>query len=455
MRYEDIPIVHHDNIWAVKFGEHYLEIGNTPQFLLSHTKTYTKIHNNFEYCMFAQMPVQLQHYVKKRPVDFWWDQCRLKHDKPIVFIKYHNGGEYYWIYVQDLIELQWPGIDANITTLRSNTTYKLTNYKRVSMYAWSEIPASYRKGVLLSNKIFKMYDPSYNQKKKKEKKHMKKKETIIHAESGWDAVWCKIDNIDENHLTSPNWTHTTCIPCLEAGIISGHFSAKDRYNELKELDEYLEKAKPKQKKEEDKVEYIHYNEYPDEHDPWCGKNGECDIDIEYVTCKACLFEIKESFANDSEEWQVANDRMNELGYNKPNSKEKGEKPMKKDVKDTAMTVAGKNKGAATMAAQIEVGKIANSKITKLLAAKAPLMTRGYIKQYPQVVGLLAANVISMGVEQYAPQNKKAAIVADCMMNAAWLELTSALNIEDKLDELLKMIPTDLLEKLHDDDEDGE
>lgn len=93
-----------------------------------------------------------------------------------------------------------------------------------------------------------------------------------------------------------------------------------------------------------------------------------------------------------------------------------------------------NKKAATTAAVLETGRIANNAVVKLIAPKLPLMARGFADT---PIGKLAlANVVKMALDQFKPDNATAQRLANGMIISAYTEVIQSFNIEDMLDELL-------------------
>lgn len=93
-----------------------------------------------------------------------------------------------------------------------------------------------------------------------------------------------------------------------------------------------------------------------------------------------------------------------------------------------------NAGAATSAAYMELGRLANNQAAKLLATRLPLMARGYADT--PVGKLLIANLVAMAVGQFRPDDERMATLANAMTVQAYVELMQSFNVEALLDELL-------------------
>lgn len=92
-----------------------------------------------------------------------------------------------------------------------------------------------------------------------------------------------------------------------------------------------------------------------------------------------------------------------------------------------------NKAVAVNAGYMEAGRIANNQVTKLVAAKAPLMVKGYIDT--PVGKVILANLTAMAVEQFRPTDAKLKKVSVAMMTQAYQELIQTVDIEGMLNEL--------------------
>lgn len=96
-------------------------------------------------------------------------------------------------------------------------------------------------------------------------------------------------------------------------------------------------------------------------------------------------------------------------------------------------IVATNKTVAITAAYMEAGRIANNQVAKIVAAKAPLMVKGYVDT--PVGKLVLANLTSMAVEQFRPTDFKLKKVSNAMMSAAYQELIQTVDIEGMLNEL--------------------
>ena len=93
-----------------------------------------------------------------------------------------------------------------------------------------------------------------------------------------------------------------------------------------------------------------------------------------------------------------------------------------------------NKSAATSAAFMEAGRVANSQVAKAVAKKAPMLVRGYV-EHP-VGKLVIANVAVLAAQQFRPNDKSLGTLAQAMAVQAYQELIQQLNIEEFIDDLL-------------------
>ena len=93
-----------------------------------------------------------------------------------------------------------------------------------------------------------------------------------------------------------------------------------------------------------------------------------------------------------------------------------------------------NKKAATTAAVLETGRIANKALTKMLAPKLPIMVRGYLDT--PIGRLVLANAVKMAFDQFKPDNATAQRLANGMIISAYSEAIQSFDIEGILDDLM-------------------
>ncbi|WJZ69679.1 hypothetical protein YZUL1_29 [Citrobacter phage YZU-L1] len=110
---------------------------------------------------------------------------------------------------------------------------------------------------------------------------------------------------------------------------------------------------------------------------------------------------------------------------------------KGNIMSKVSSIVAANKSAVVNAAKLEAGKIALTQITKVAAKKAPFMIKGYIDT--PIGRVVIANLLSVAVDQYAPTNAKAKVVAGAAMEAAMLEMVQSFNIAEMIDEMVKGI----------------
>lgn len=140
------------------------------------------------------------------------------------------------------------------------------------------------------------------------------------------------------------------------------------------------------------------------------------------------FEREESIGN-IEKHAV---NSNTQSVNTQTTENKGKNTMTKIA-----NIVAANKSAVVNAAKLEAGKIALTQITKVAAKKAPFMIKGYIDT--PIGRVVIANLLSVAVDQYAPTNQKAKVVASAAMEAAMLEMVQSFNIAEMIDEMVKGI----------------
>lgn len=96
-------------------------------------------------------------------------------------------------------------------------------------------------------------------------------------------------------------------------------------------------------------------------------------------------------------------------------------------------IVNANKTIAVTGAYMEAGRIANNQVTKIVAAKAPLMVKGYIDT--PIGKVVLANLTMMAVDQFRPTDVKLKKVANAMGAVAYQELIQTIDIEGMLNEL--------------------
>ena len=115
------------------------------------------------------------------------------------------------------------------------------------------------------------------------------------------------------------------------------------------------------------------------------------------------------------------------------------------LKTTATSVATQNKDAIKVAAKLEAGKIINKQVIKQVKPHLPLLVRG-LADHP-AASIVLANVVSIAVKHFMPENKKLNTVAELMLGAAAVDTVASFNIEAFVEDLLKNIklPTGTLD----------
>ncbi len=102
--------------------------------------------------------------------------------------------------------------------------------------------------------------------------------------------------------------------------------------------------------------------------------------------------------------------------------------------------------AAKIAAKIEVGKIANTQITKRImkAIKLPPMLVGYKKQLEPIIRLLVANGGMIAADSMGVDNEKADFILEAMQLAGTQEVLGLINLDETIDNLIGMVDPKLM-----------
>lgn len=114
-------------------------------------------------------------------------------------------------------------------------------------------------------------------------------------------------------------------------------------------------------------------------------------------------------------------------------------------KINAKEVMDQNKAAMVTAAKIEIGNVAVKQAVKVVKSQMPIMVKGYMDL--PVAEIIVANLVVMGIKQFAPDNEKAAIVADAMLIAAMQTQLKDFNIQKMVDDFVNGIDLSALGKL--------
>ena len=115
------------------------------------------------------------------------------------------------------------------------------------------------------------------------------------------------------------------------------------------------------------------------------------------------------------------------------------------VTKIASTTVEINKQAITLAAKLEVGKIATAQLKKVVKPKLPMMVRGYADS--PLFDIVLANAVGIALREYAPGNEKAQIVSEAMIQSAAVEMMTSFNINDMVNEMLENIDVSKLTNL--------
>ena len=136
-------------------------------------------------------------------------------------------------------------------------------------------------------------------------------------------------------------------------------------------------------------------------------------------------------------WKDENQIIDNIEKHAVNSNTQTTENKGKNTMTKIANIVAANKSAVVNAAKLEAGKIALTQITKVAAKKAPFMIKGYIDT--PIGRVVIANLLSVAVDQYAPNNQKAKAVAGAAMEAAMLEMVQSFNIAEMIDEMVKGI----------------
>jgi hypothetical protein len=106
------------------------------------------------------------------------------------------------------------------------------------------------------------------------------------------------------------------------------------------------------------------------------------------------------------------------------------------LKQTAGALLSANTSAVKLSAKITVGNILNDRVAAIVVPKLPMMMRVMASSEPAITKAVLANLVSVAIIQFAPENEKATLAADAMINAAMLEFAGSFNIESMINEVI-------------------
>ena len=96
------------------------------------------------------------------------------------------------------------------------------------------------------------------------------------------------------------------------------------------------------------------------------------------------------------------------------------------AKSTASAVIGDNKSNLVLMAKVELGKTVLLQARVRIGGVVPMMFKGYVKS--KYAALVIANVYAFVQKFYLADNQKAALLTDCVLKAAALELGASFDI---------------------------
>lgn len=127
--------------------------------------------------------------------------------------------------------------------------------------------------------------------------------------------------------------------------------------------------------------------------------------------------------------------------------EEEEKEMSKieKAKKIGVEVVNRNKTAAVEAAKLELGNVALNQALKQISKQVPFYVKPYLKH--PAAKIVLANIVSVAVTQFRPDNEKLNAVSDAMLTAAFQEQIQSFNLDKIIDEFLNGIDGKLLDSV--------
>lgn len=112
---------------------------------------------------------------------------------------------------------------------------------------------------------------------------------------------------------------------------------------------------------------------------------------------------------------------------------------------TMNTIATQNKTAAKSAAIDAVGRAGNTAVITAIKPHLPMMIKGYA-EHP-MANIIAANLVNAAVQQTGVGGEKGRIVANAMIQSAYLDLARNFDIEKIVEDFLGKVPAQAVEAL--------
>ena len=98
------------------------------------------------------------------------------------------------------------------------------------------------------------------------------------------------------------------------------------------------------------------------------------------------------------------------------------------------SLLSQNKAAATTAAVLEAGRIANNQLSAVAGKKLPIMVRAYADT--ALGRLLLANVALMARDHFRPEDERLGKLVNAMTVAAYQEVLQNFDVEQMIEDLI-------------------
>jgi len=173
-------------------------------------------------------------------------------------------------------------------------------------------------------------------------------------------------------------------------------------------------------------------------------DSENCVEMEYIRAKGLA--KKGSFSPKS--WELYQNMINpcsEIYLRSDNTTptfttEYGNETMNRN-NDMVKRATDANVSAAKVAATITAGKTLNKLVASKVTPQLPMFVKGYADT---VVGrVVMANLADFAVKQFMPNNAKALMASEAMMQAAMLDLADSFDLEGMVTEMVNSVSLDL------------
>lgn len=173
-------------------------------------------------------------------------------------------------------------------------------------------------------------------------------------------------------------------------------------------------------------------------DYWYTVNTLTGLHTEQFSCNyGCLFHPEDAIELVKDfNWKSKNTEW-PLSFIVPKQPKKQSKKQTQKGKTMKEKIVDSNKAAALTAGKITFGKAAIKAAQKAIKPTVPMMVRGYI-EHPGV-GIIIANAFNFAVQSKFPDNKKAVLMAESMMEASMVLTAEHFDLDGMIEDFMDSV----------------